>query len=126
MKVQNSILPDASITNTGSFSAGFKIFNFNINDSSLIDENFGVYIKLNHPEFSDLQVELISPTGSRQMLIANQTYSQSEKEHLLGCKNMTNCLPHLWVSSSQELGVLKCQMWQLETQDNWSNGRLAK
>ncbi|MFB9216469.1 proprotein convertase P-domain-containing protein [Vibrio sinaloensis] len=109
VKVQNSILPDASITNTGSFSAGFKIFNFNINDSSLIDENFGVYIKLNHPEFSDLQVELISPTGSRQMLIANQTYSQSEKSIY-------------WVAKHDELlapfvGEQLAGTWRLEVSD---------
>ncbi|CAK4074299.1 proprotein convertase P-domain-containing protein [Vibrio sp. 16] len=79
LKVQNSALPDASLASNGTFNAGFKSFNFIINDKQTVTEDFGVYLKFQHQQMSDLQAELVSPSGVRQTLIANPRYSLSEK-----------------------------------------------
>lgn len=109
VKVQNSNLPDASLANNGTFNAGFKSFNFIINDKGEVGSNFGVYLKLQHSKLSDLQVELVSPSGSRSMLIANQNYSLQSKSFY-------------WVAKHDELlqtfiGESLAGTWRLEISD---------
>ncbi|WP_159650799.1 proprotein convertase P-domain-containing protein [Vibrio atypicus] len=109
VKVQNSVLPDASLANNGSFNAGFKSFNFIINDAGTATGDFGVYLKLNHSKMSDLQVELISPSGTRQMLLSNPLFSQPEKQFY-------------WVAKHDDLikpfvGQSLAGTWRLEVSD---------
>lgn len=109
IKVQNSVLPNASLANNGTFNAGFKSFNFIINDKVKVGNNFGVYIKINHARLSDLQIELVSPSGSRTMLVANQNYSLQSKDFY-------------WVAKHDELldvfiGESLNGTWRLEVSD---------
>lgn len=81
-KVQNSIIPDASLSNSGTINYGFKTFNFIItNDSSIVADDFGVYLNFSHSNFSDLQITLVSPSGKRKMLIQNKHYSLSHRTY---------------------------------------------
>lgn len=80
IKVQNSIIPDAYLSNSGTINYGFKTFNFIIkNDLGIVSDDFVVYLNFNHSDFSDLQVTLVSPSGKRQILLQNQHYSLSHR-----------------------------------------------
>ncbi|MCW8334172.1 proprotein convertase P-domain-containing protein, partial [Vibrio paucivorans] len=107
---QNSLIPDAQVSNSGGVNYGFKSFNFIINDdSAVIDGDLGVVVSFEHSELSDLQVVLVSPTGTRVTLLANETYSQTHRE-------LT------WVSSHDEViepfnGETMQGTWRLEVTD---------
>ncbi|ELR65637.1 subtilisin-like proprotein convertase [Photobacterium marinum] len=124
VKVQNSIIPDA--TQSG---FGFKTFNFIINgDKNLADDRLAVYLKLNHENMADLRVTLVSPKGTRKDLLTNRVYSKP-------------ILTRYWVAKHDD--VLKpfadepmSGTWRLEITDystgkkgelvEWAVGRIAK
>ncbi|AXN34405.1 proprotein convertase P-domain-containing protein [Vibrio coralliilyticus] len=79
-KVQNSVIPDASVADNGSFNNGFKSFNFIINDdNTVIGDDFGIYLNIEHSSLSDLEVVLVSPSGTRQALMTNEAFSKSSR-----------------------------------------------
>jgi len=80
VRVQNSVIPDATQADNGSVNYGFKSFNFIINDDSQrIDDDLVIYVKLAHDNLQDVKLVLVSPAGTRQTLMANQAYSQSSR-----------------------------------------------
>ena len=128
-KVLNSVLPDATLNEHDSLNFGFKSFNFIINgDSRTADENLAVYLKLSHDNFADLRVTLVSPKGTRQDLLTNQTYSQQSLTRYWVAKN-DNVL-------SAFVGEPMAGTWRLEVTDysvnhsgtlvEWAVGRVSK
>lgn len=80
VRVQNSVIPDATQADNGSVNYGFKSFNFIINDDSQrIDDDLVIYVKLAHDNLQDVKLVLVSPAGTRKTLMANQAYSQSSR-----------------------------------------------
>ncbi|MGB1973316.1 MAG: proprotein convertase P-domain-containing protein [Vibrio toranzoniae] len=70
IKEVNSYLPDSRFSSTNQPIVGFKTFNFILNGTGQIaDENFGLYLDIEHPRLSDLVVTLISPKGTRADLL---------------------------------------------------------
>ena len=70
IKEVNSYLPDSRFSSTNQPIVGFKTFNFILNGTGQIaDENFGLYLDIEHPRLSDLVVTLISPKGTRVDLL---------------------------------------------------------
>lgn len=69
----NSHIPDATVDNSGRPIAGLKTVNFTVTDrDGIVDDSFGVYLNLNHNNLLDLTVTLISPRGTRVILLNHQ------------------------------------------------------
>jgi subtilisin-like proprotein convertase family protein len=129
IKIQNSVLPDAMFNERGSINYGFKSFNFIINgDSSTVDDNLTVYLKISHENIADLRVTLISPKGTRQDLLTNQHYSQSILTRYWIAKHDNNL--------SAFIGEPMAGTWRLEITDyspdgsgnliEWAVGKVAQ
>ncbi|HAH03663.1 MAG TPA: propeptide, peptidase, partial [Vibrio sp.] len=74
IKEVNSYLPDSRFSSTNQPIVGFKTFNFTLNGTAqTADDNFGVYLEIEHPRLSDLVVTLISPKGTRVDLLNHKS-----------------------------------------------------
>ncbi|OBT02466.1 propeptide, peptidase [Vibrio cyclitrophicus] len=74
IKEVNSYLPDSRFSSTNQPIVGFKTFNFTLNGTAqTADENFGLYLDIDHPRLSDLVVTLISPKGTRVDLLNHKS-----------------------------------------------------
>lgn len=73
LKEVNSPLPDSKLSASNQAIIGFKTFNFTLNDAvQSVDNQFGVYLDIEHPRLADLTVTLISPRGTRVDLLKHQ------------------------------------------------------
>lgn len=80
IKLQNSLIPDATSGSQGASGAGFKSFNFIINSADEhVGEDFGIYLKMEHSNLRELEVVLISPAGTRATLMKNELFSKPLK-----------------------------------------------
>lgn len=74
IKELDSYLPDSRFSSTNQPIVGFKTFNFTLSGTDQIaDENFGMYLEIEHPRLSDLVVTLISPKGTRVDLLNHKS-----------------------------------------------------
>ena len=74
IKEVNSYLPDSRFSSTNQPIVGFKTFNFTLSGTAqTADENFGLYLDIDHPRLSDLVVTLISPKGTRVDLLNHKS-----------------------------------------------------
>ncbi|MCK8074934.1 proprotein convertase P-domain-containing protein [Vibrio sp. 1CM2L] len=74
IKEMNGYLPDSRLSSTNQPIVGFKTFNYTLNGAvQTADENFGVYLEIDHPRLSDLVVTLISPRGTRIDLLNHKS-----------------------------------------------------
>ncbi|PKG37892.1 proprotein convertase P-domain-containing protein [Psychromonas sp. Urea-02u-13] len=110
VKIQNSVLPDATVNEHGAINHGFKSFNFIINgDSNTVDDNLALYLKISHENIADLRVTVISPKGTRQDILTHQTYSQSTLARYWIAKHDNNL--------STFIGEPMAGTWRLEVTD---------
>ncbi|CAH7151238.1 P/Homo B domain-containing protein [Vibrio chagasii] len=74
IKEVSSYLPDSRLSSTNQPIVGFKTFNFSLNGTAeLADDDFGLYLDIDHPRLSDLVVTLISPRGTRVDLLNHRS-----------------------------------------------------
>ncbi len=73
MKALNETLPDVTLSGTGGALNGKKIFIQSLGDrDAVIDDSFGLYLDIEHPSISDLEVVLTSPKGTRITLLSHR------------------------------------------------------
>lgn len=74
IKSLNSHLPDMKQSSSNQPIVGFKVFNYTLADKSrVIDDQFGVFIDIDHTKLSDLIVTLTSPQGTRITLLDHKS-----------------------------------------------------
>ncbi|WP_432454854.1 proprotein convertase P-domain-containing protein [Agarivorans sp. QJM3NY_29] len=79
-RLQQSLIPDATLSDSGALNYGFKSFNFIItDDDALAADELGIYLKLQHSQFSDLEITLVAPSGKRQILMQPTRYSSPSR-----------------------------------------------
>lgn len=66
----NTRIPDATTDSSGRPIVGLQTVNFTAADhNGIVDDNFGVYLHIEHSHLIDLTVTLISPRGTRVTLL---------------------------------------------------------
>ncbi len=74
----NTRIPDATTDNSGRPIVGLQTVNFTAeNPNGIVDENFGVYLHIEHSHLIDLTVTLISPRGTRVTLLNHKDSDSS-------------------------------------------------
>ncbi|MBP3154907.1 proprotein convertase P-domain-containing protein [Aliivibrio fischeri] len=69
-KPLNIRLPDATTDNSGRPIAGIQTINFIAkNRDGVVDNTFGIYLNIEHDNFIDLNISLISPRGTKVNLL---------------------------------------------------------